>query len=81
MIGVKIGDSGGISVTGETPQERGFCDEEARRTPHGKRPIVTEINGIVEIWTFSVASLGHEDILAGYTPNHESCNYCCVAHC
>lgn len=45
-----------LSLTGETPQERGFCDEEARRTPHGKRPIVTEINGIVEIWTFSVAS-------------------------
>ncbi|AOV06192.1 hypothetical protein BI350_00090 [Sporosarcina ureilytica] len=44
MIGVQSGDSGGISVTGETPQERGFRDEEAHRTPHGTRPLGTEIN-------------------------------------
>jgi len=31
-------------VTGETPQERGFRDEEAHRTPHGTRPLGTEIN-------------------------------------
>ena len=37
LIFVTSGDSSGISVTGETPQERGFRDEEAHRTPHGKR--------------------------------------------
>ena len=35
-----------LSLTGQTPQECGFRDEEAHRTPHGKRPIVTEINGV-----------------------------------
>jgi len=44
LIGVQSGDSGGISVTGETPQERGLRDEEAHRTPHRKRPLGTEIN-------------------------------------
>ena len=44
LIFVTSGDSSGISVTGETPQERGFRDEEAHRTPHGKRPLVTKIN-------------------------------------
>ena len=35
LIGVQSGDSGGISVTGETPQERGF----SRRggSPHAPR--------------------------------------------
>jgi len=45
---VEGGDSGGISVTGETPQEHGFRDEEAHRTPHGTRPPETEINTINE---------------------------------
>ena len=45
LIFVPSGDSSGISVTGETPQERGFRDEEAHRTPHGKRPLGTEISG------------------------------------
>jgi len=31
-------------VTGETPQEHGFRDEEAHRTPHGTRPLGTEIS-------------------------------------
>ena len=44
LIGVKSGDSGGISVTGETPKEQGFRDEEAHRTPHGTRPLGTEIS-------------------------------------
>ncbi len=44
LIFVTSGDSSGISVTGETPQERGFRDEEAHRTPHGKRPLVTKIS-------------------------------------
>ena len=44
MIGVQSADSGGMSGTGETPQERGFRDEEAHRPPHGKRPLGTEIN-------------------------------------
>ncbi|PZX03128.1 hypothetical protein C7437_10786 [Psychrobacillus insolitus] len=44
LIFVPSGDSSGISVTGETPQERGFRDEEAHRTPHGKRPLVTKIS-------------------------------------
>ncbi|SUJ06724.1 Uncharacterised protein [Sporosarcina pasteurii] len=44
MIVVQSGDSSGISVTGETPQERGFRDEEAHRTPYGTRPLGTEIN-------------------------------------
>ena len=44
LIFVTSGDSSGISVTGETPQERVFRDEEAHRTPHGKRPIVTKIS-------------------------------------
>ena len=35
----------GLSVTGETPQERDFRDEEAHRTPPGKRPSGTERNG------------------------------------
>ncbi|SUI99924.1 Uncharacterised protein [Sporosarcina pasteurii] len=43
MIGVQSGDSGGISVTGETPQWS-EATEEARRTPHRKRPLGTEIN-------------------------------------
>ncbi len=42
LIGVQSGDSWGISVTGEIPQER--SDEEAHRTPPGKRPLGTEIN-------------------------------------
>jgi len=42
---VQTGDSNGISVTVETPQERGFRDEEAHRTPRGKRPVGTEISG------------------------------------
>lgn len=44
LIGVQSGDSGGISGTGETPQERGFRDEEAHRPPLRKRPLGTEIN-------------------------------------
>ena len=44
QIFVTSGDSSGISVTGETPQERGFRDEEAHRTPHGKRPLATKIS-------------------------------------
>ena len=44
LIFVPSGDSSGISVTGETPQERGFRDEEAHRTPHGKRPLGTKIS-------------------------------------
>ena len=44
LIFVASGDSSGISVTGETPQERGFRDEEAHRTPHGKRPLATKIS-------------------------------------
>ena len=46
LIGVQGGDSGGVSVTGETPQERDFRDEEACHTPHGTRPPVTEISGL-----------------------------------
>ena len=34
---VPIGDSSGISVTGETPQERGFRDEEAHRSERDQR--------------------------------------------
>ncbi len=44
VIFVPSGDSSGISVTGETPQERGFRDEEAHRTPHRKRPLGTKIS-------------------------------------
>ena len=44
LIFVSSGDSSGISVTGETPQERGLRDEEAHRTPHGKRPLGTKIS-------------------------------------
>ncbi len=44
LIFVPSGDSSGISVTGETPQERGFRGEEAHRTPHGKRPLGTKIS-------------------------------------
>ncbi len=46
------GDSSGISVTGETPQERGFRDEEAHRTPHGKRPLVTKISVDQDFFNF-----------------------------
>ena len=45
LLGVEDGDSLGISVTGVTPQEREFRDEEAHRTPPGKRPSGTERNG------------------------------------
>lgn len=48
LLGVQDGDSLGISVTGETPQERELRDEEAHRTPPGKRPSGTESNGIFE---------------------------------
>ena len=41
LIGVQSGDSGGISATGEIPQERGFRDEEAHRAPHRTRPLGT----------------------------------------
>ena len=44
LIGVQSGDSGGISATGEIPQERGFRDEEAHRAPHRTRPLGTSIN-------------------------------------
>ena len=62
---MKSADSDGISVTGETPREHGFRDEEERkialylsaliRTPHGKRALGTEINGIEGNRTFSEA--------------------------
>jgi hypothetical protein len=47
LIGVEGGDSSGISETAETLQER--SDEAARRSPAGKRPPGTEINGIVQV--------------------------------
>jgi hypothetical protein len=43
---VQGGDSSGISETAETPQER--SDEEARRSPAGKRPPGMEINGLTK---------------------------------
>lgn len=49
LIGVQSGDSSGISVTGETPQEHDFRDEEAHRTPHGTRPLGTEINIVYSV--------------------------------
>jgi len=52
LIGVQSGDSGGISVTGETPQEHGFRDEEAHRTPHGTRPLGTEISVYQDFFSF-----------------------------
>ena len=42
MIEVEGGDSGGKSETDETPQVA-QADEEAWRSPRGKRPHVTEI--------------------------------------
>ncbi|EGQ27201.1 hypothetical protein HMPREF9372_0888 [Sporosarcina newyorkensis 2681] len=42
LIVVEGGDSLGISVRLETPQEQ--SDEEAQATPPGKRPSATEIN-------------------------------------
>jgi hypothetical protein len=41
---VEGGDSSGISETDETLQER--SDEAARRSPAGKRPPGTEIDGV-----------------------------------
>jgi hypothetical protein len=43
LIGVEGGDSSGISETDKTLQER--SDEAAWRSPAGKRPPGTEING------------------------------------
>uniref|UniRef100_UPI001ED9948E hypothetical protein n=1 Tax=Paenisporosarcina sp. TG-14 TaxID=1231057 RepID=UPI001ED9948E len=53
-------DSGGISVTGKTPQERGFRDEEAHRTPHGTRPLGTE-NSVYQA-SFSCIDIYKNDI-------------------
>ncbi|TQR14323.1 hypothetical protein FG382_07650 [Psychrobacillus lasiicapitis] len=42
MIGVQGGDSCGISEIGETPHVA-LAEEEAHRSPHGKRPPGAEI--------------------------------------
>jgi len=39
-------------VTGETPQEHDFRDEEAHRTPHGTRPLGTEISVYQDYFSF-----------------------------
>lgn len=46
LIEVQSGNSGGISVSAETQQERGFREEEAQRTPLRKRPLGRQINNV-----------------------------------
>jgi len=64
---VQSGDSDGISVSGETPQEHGFRDEEAHRTPHGTRPLGTEIS-VVEQDFFSFTDIYKKITLVKFHP-------------